>query len=546
RPLRALGRPERAAGLSPPGPRRRRRDRPPDRRDLALRQPGAGRQRGAGRGAGRAGRLRRHPLPAPLHPGHLSVQRAVVINAVGLPPGLLGPHPPRLRAFAERGRLATITPVLPAVTCSAQATYLTGCHPDQHGIVGNGWYFRDECEVRFWRQSNRLVQRPKLWELARARDPAFTCANLFWWFNMYSTADVAVTPRPMYPADGRKLPDVYTTPADLRPALQAALGQFPLFQFWGPAASIRSSAWIAAAAKWVEERYHPTLTLVYLPHLDYGLQRHGPRAPEIAGELQALDAVCGDLIVFYEQRGARVLVLSEYGIEPVSRPVHLNRALREQGLLAVRDELGHELLDAGASAAFAVADHQVAHVYVNDPARLGQVRALLERTQGVAQVLDTDGKRAARLDHPRAGELVAVAAPGAWFTYYYWLDDRRAPDFARTVEIHRKPGYDPVELFLDPRLAAPKLTIGLKLARRALGFRTLLDVIPLDASLVRGSHGRLPEAASERPLLISANPSLLPADTLDAAEVCGLILRHLDLDAASDAPAPAGGARPRD
>jgi predicted AlkP superfamily pyrophosphatase or phosphodiesterase len=458
------------------------------------------------------------------------MRKTVVLNVVGLTPSLVGAATPRLRAFADGGKLAAIAPVLPAVTCTVQATYLTGAHPEAHGIVANGWYDRDECEVKFWRQSNKLVQQPKLWERARALDPTFTCANLFWWYNMYSTADYTVTPRPMYPADGRKLPDVYTQPADLRPALQRTLGQFPLFQFWGPATSIKATRWIADAALWVDRRHDPTLTLVYLPHLDYVLQRDGPGHSRVATDLRVVDAVCGDLIDHFEARGAEVIVLSEYGIAPVSRPVHLNRRLRQAGLLAVREELGRELLDAGASAAFAVADHQVAHVYVNDPARLSVVRTLLEETAGVAEVLGQEEQRARRLAHRRAGELIAVAEPDAWFTYYHWLDDRRAPDFARTVDIHRKPGYDPVELFVDPRLRAPKARIGLTLLKRRLGFRTLMEVIPLDATLVRGSHGRVTAAANEGPLFVTRRTDLLAGPTIHATDVCDLILRHLTVD----------------
>ncbi|MDP9469204.1 MAG: alkaline phosphatase family protein [Chloroflexota bacterium] len=458
------------------------------------------------------------------------MRKTAVLNVVGLTPDLLGEATPRLRAFVDRGKLATVTPTLPAVTCTAQSTYLTGTHPDQHGVVANGWYFRDESEIKFWRQSTALVQRPKIWETARALDPTFTCANLFWWYNMYSSVDYSVTPRPMYPADGRKLPDIYTQPADLRPALQEKFGQFPLFNFWGPNTSIRATQWIADAAKWVAEHYDVTLTLVYLPHLDYGLQRFGPDDPRMAAELRELDTVCGDLIDFYQVRDTEVIVLSEYGIVPVSRPIHLNRWLREQGLIAVREELGRELLDAGASAAFAVADHQIAHVYVNDPARLPEVRSLLQETEGVAEVLDEAGKRAHHLDHPRSGELVALAAPDAWFTYYYWLDDQRAPDYARTVDIHRKPGFDPVELFLDPTLRLPKAKVGVTLLKKQLGFRYLMDVIPLDASLVRGSHG-VPTAPGAGPLFVTQRPDFLARSEIDATDVCGLILSHLQGDA---------------
>jgi predicted AlkP superfamily pyrophosphatase or phosphodiesterase len=341
---------------------------------------------------------------------------------------------------------------------------------------------------------------------------------------MYSSVDVSATPRPMYPADGRKIPDVYTAPGDLRDALQRELGQFPLFEFWGPASSIRSSRWIADASRWVDDRYNPTLELIYLPHLDYALQKYGPHDPRVAPELRAIDAVVGTLIDHFQARGARIVVLSEYGIRAVSKPVHLNRRLRERGLIAYREELGREMLDPGASRAFAVADHQVAHVYVNDPSCLHEVRALVEETDGVAEVLDADGKRLAKLDHPRAGELIALAEPDAWFTYYFWNDDARAPDFARTVEIHRKPGYDPVELFVDPAIAQPKLRIGSILLRRKLGFRTLLDVIPLDATLVRGSHGLATTDPAEGPLIITRSGAVLPGQPLPARAVHDVIL----------------------
>lgn len=455
------------------------------------------------------------------------MHKTVVLNVVGLTPGLLGPGMPALTRWSGEGATARIRSAFPAVTCSAQADYLTGTLPSVHGIVGNGWYSREDAEVKFWKQSNLLVQAPKLYDTARAEDPAFTCANLFWWFNMYSTADYSVTPRPMYPADGRKIPDVYTRPSSLRGELQSALGAFPLFEFWGPRASIRSTRWIADAAKEVDRRFNPTLTLVYLPHLDYNLQRLGPGAAGIAADLTQVDAVCADLITFYEGRGARVIVLSEYGIEDVSSPVHLNRVLREHGLIAVRDELGHEMLDPGASAAFAVADHQVAHVYVNDRARLHEVRGILERTTGVERVLGAEERAAWGLAHERAGDLVAIASRGAWFTYYFWLDDRRAPDFARTVEIHRKPGYDPVELFLDPAIRIPALTVGWKLMKRKAGFRSLLDVIPLDASLVKGSHGRQTAWDEEGPVLISREKALVPSNRITSVDVHDHILRHL-------------------
>jgi predicted AlkP superfamily pyrophosphatase or phosphodiesterase len=406
---------------------------------------------------------------------------------------------------------------------------LTGLDPSGHGIVGNGWYFRDLGEVFLWRQSNRLVAGEKVWEAARRRDPAFTCANLFWWYAMHTSADISVTPRPIYLADGRKIPDCYATPGDLAQELTQRLGPFPLFKFWGPATTIESSRWIADAALHVRRTRKPTLTLVYLPHLDYDLQRVGPDHPAIPKALSEVDVLCGALIDDAARDGADVLVVSEYGITPVSRPVHLNRALRRAGLLMVREELGREQLDPSESIAFAVADHQVAHLYVRDEARIAEVAKVVAAEPGVEKVLDRAGQAAAGIAHERSGELVAVARPDSWFTWYHWLDDARAPDFARTVEIHRKPGYDPVELFLDPALRLPKLSIAWRLAKRALGFRALMDVIPLDATLVKGSHGRLPADRAEGPLMIGADPACLPDgdEAVAMKDVKRIILHHL-------------------
>lgn len=455
------------------------------------------------------------------------MHKTVVLNVVGLTPDLIGEHTPRLGAFARSAKRASIGHVLPAVTCSVQSTYLTGAWPADHGVVANGWLFRDELEVKFWRQSNRLVQRLKIWEMAKAIDPAFTCANHCWWYNMYSSVDFSVTPRPMYPADGRKIPDCYTFPNGLRDELQAQFGTFPLFQFWGPATTIKSTKWIADAAVYTDKKHDPTLTLIYLPHLDYGLQRHGPDLSKVATDLREIDSVCGGLIDHYTTRGARIIILSEYGIFPVNRPVHLNRLFREEGWIATRSEMGREVFDAGASRAFAAVDHQVAHVYVNDKSILNEVRRLLESTPGVASVLDDTGKAAAHLNHERSGELIAVAERDSWFTYYYWLDESRRPDYADTVDIHRKPGYDPAELFLDPNIRAPKLKIAGKLLKRKLGMRTLMNVIGTDATLVKGSHGTAPTGVGDAPLLMTSEGQLLDRERVEPTDVCRLILDHL-------------------
>jgi predicted AlkP superfamily pyrophosphatase or phosphodiesterase len=453
----------------------------------------------------------------------------ILVSVPGLTPRLLGASMPHLLRLAERSGMRPLRAILPAVTCSSQSTMLTGLAPSGHGIVANGWYFRDLGETMLWRQSNRLVRGEKIWEAAKRRDPAFTCANLFWWYAMHTSADITVTPRPMYLADGRKLQDCYAAPAELRDELTRRFGPFPLFRFWGPATGIESSRWIANAALHVRRQYAPVLTLVYLPHLDYDLQRLGPADPSVVPALTEVDALCGEIIADADWDGASVIVVSEYGITSVREPVHINRALREAGLLHVREERGREQLDPSASFAFAMADHQIAHVYVRDESRIAETAALLRSLPGVERVLDQDGKRAAGLDHERSGELVAVARHDAWFTWYHWLDDGKAPDFARTVDIHRKPGYDPAELFIDPAFRFPKLAVATRLARRVLGFRTLLDVIPLDASLVRGSHGRPTDDPMDGPLLIGAdhacpNP---PDGSVPMEAVKGIVLCHL-------------------
>ena len=447
------------------------------------------------------------------------MNKTVVIDIVGLSSSLIGEHTPFLKKYSESTSLTTINPMLPAVTTSVQSTYVTGRLPHEHGIVGNGWYDRMDCEVKFWKQSNKLVFSEKLWERAKREDPSFTFSNMFWWYNMYSTADYAVTPRPNYLADGRKLPDCYSTPASLRDELQNELGQFPLFQFWGPGANIKSTQWIANASIYTDRKYDPTLTLIYLPHLDYCLQKYGQDFSRIKTELGEIDGVVRQLVEYYESKHSRIILLSEYGITNVSNPVSINRILRKEGLVQIRVERGLELLDAGASQAFAVADHQIAHIYINDPSIAGRVRSIVEQVPGVELVLDRSEQERYGIHHPRAGELVLMADERSWFTYYFWLDDARAPDYARSVDIHKKPGYDPVEMFMSSKLRA-----GYKLLRKKAGLRYVMDVIPLDPTLVKGSHGRLGSSKEFHPVFIGDG---VVQKQLNATDVYGLIWEAL-------------------
>jgi len=449
----------------------------------------------------------------------------VVLDVVGLTPATLA-HMPNLRALAAGGWQAHLGTVLPAVTCSVQSTLLTGLPPARHGIVGNGWYLRELGEILLWRQHNRLVAGEKLWETARRAQPGYRAANVCWWYAMGASTDVTVTPRPVYHADGRKSPDCYVRPPALHDRLTAALGAFPLFSYWGPTASLRSTEWIVEAARLVLAESRPHLLLVYLPHLDYDLQRYGPDSAQAVAAATAADAALAPLLADAEAAGAVTVALSEYGITSVRRCVHINRRLRAEGLLQVYRQANGEHLDPWTSRAFAVADHQIAHVYIADPADVRYVRGLLAALPGVDLVLDRAGQAAFGLDHPRAGELVAIAEPDAWFSYYHWLSDQHAPDYARGVDIHRKPGYDPAELFVDPKIAAPKVKIAGKLLKKKLGFRYLMDVIPTDASLVRGSHGVKPASPDEQPLLISRHAADLPPE-IEPTAVFDIVLAHL-------------------
>ena len=455
------------------------------------------------------------------------MKRLVVLDIAGLTPNLLR-HTPALAALGEHGFRARLDTVLPAVTCTVQSTLLTGELPAVHGVVGNGWYFRDLGDVLLWRQHNALVGGEKIWETARKAAPGYTVANVCWWYAMGADVDWTVTPRPIYYSDGAKEPDCYTWPPSLHDELTDRLGPFPLFTYWGPNAGLPSTQWILGAARQIFDEKQPDLTLVYVPHLDYEPQRTGPTSPGTVRAARRLDDALRPLIDHFRHAGATVVALSEYGIAPVSRPVDINRALRRAGLLRVHTQDGMEYLDPWTSRAFAVADHQIAHVYVKDPDDIDAVAKLLGELGGVAQVLDADGKTAHGLDHERSGELVAVADPDAWFTYYYWLDDECAPDYARQVEIHRKPGYDPAELLYDDTVPAVKLRALGSVVRKKAGFRYRIRTVPLDPSGVSGSHGRLPDDPDHAPVLLCSEPEL-KQDAFAATEVKALLLRLADV-----------------
>lgn len=456
----------------------------------------------------------------------------LVLNVVGLTPDLLHSGAmPALAAYAQKQLELPLTPPLPAVTCTAQADMLFGCQASEHGAVANGWYFREQSEVWLWRQSVHLVdgcgQRQSLFQQWKERYPdQGPTAQVFWWWNLPGHADLCLTPRPTYWADGRKSPDVHSQPAALGREMQNRLGDFPLFQFWGPGAGIASTRWIVEATLDLLREQNPSLCLAYLPHLDYDLQRFGPNSAQAKTAASTIDKEVARLLVAAHAADREVVIVSEYGIEDVSQACFPNRLLRDAGMLEIHPARNGALLDPGNSRAFAVCDHQIAHVYVAREEDRERVAQLLANADGVERVLGEEDRAAYGLDHDRSGELILIARPGWWFAYPYWGKNDQEPDFARMVDIHRKPGYDPCELFLDPSKTAIKARIIGKLLAKKLGFRTLMNVVPLDTSLVRGSHGRAPSSAAQGPLWIGPE-ALRPPQEGDAPVPMHLALQGL-------------------
>lgn len=440
----------------------------------------------------------------------------VVLDLPGLSARLLDRltedrRPAWLSALIERGR-AVIEPVLPAVTMPVQATYTTGVLPQEHGVVANGFAaYRDptirthldldsypdyRSNVSFWEQSNDLLRTPRKWLFNDAAPPRSKTALLFFQ-SAICAADIVVTPKPTHTPDGKTTPDCWTNPPELNAQLQAELGMFPLHHYWGPIANIESSKWIAGCAESVWSKHAPDLMLTYVPHLDYNLQRLGPSSDGVVDDLAAVFEALTPLAERVTADGAQLVLLSEYGMTDVDRSLAPNVLLREAGLLRV-DAEGE--VDYTNSTAFAMCDHQVAHVYVSDPAQVERVAALFEGRDEVASLNSGRGRAEVGLDCDRAGDVVLFANENAWFEYKWWNGWAPAPDYAFMVDIHRKPGYDPTELFADP-------------ATR----RTRAD----QPELVRGSHGTKPADPADWPVLLGVAPT---DPVVVATDVAGLII----------------------
>lgn len=420
---------------------------------------------------------------------------------------------PELRALTAGGQTAELVPSFPCVTCPVQANLTTGRLADAHGVVANGFYWRPRRQVEMWTAPNDCIGRPQIWERLSQRDRRLKSAV---WFPLHSKecrADYVCTPAPIHNPDGSESLWCYTRPTDLYGTLRDELGHFPLMHFWGPMANVKSSGWIADSAVLAARRWRPDFFYVYLPHLDYAAQRTGPDGPAAEAAVAELDEVIGRLAAGFSaayDEAPLWLVAGEYAITPVDHVAYPNRLLREEGLLAVRQEDDGEHLDLDQSRAWALTDHQLAHVFVagGDRQLARKVAEVFRDQPGIAEVLIGDGRGRYNLDHPRSGEVVLISAPNSWQAYYWWSSNDRAPAFARTVDIHRKPGYDPVELHFDPGTKS----------------------IPLDATLVRGSHGAPAIDRSQRSVILASEPDLLPERSLADTDVFGIVLRQFGID----------------
>lgn len=428
---------------------------------------------------------------------------------------------PNLRRLMAGGQQAPLAPSFPAVTCPVQVNLTTGCPPSEHGVIANGFYWREgeatrggrgshPGEVEMWTAWNDVVQRPQIWDKLHEKSPDLTSAV---WFPLLSKgcgADYICTPAPIHNPDGSESLWCYTQPTELYGVLRDVLGHFPLKHFWGPLANILSSQWIADSAAWAARQYRPNFFYIYLPHLDYAAQKSGPDSEAARKAVTELDELFGKLAAGFAEAYAGKdllwLVASEYTILPVDHVLYPNRVLREAGLLAVRTEGQGEELDTAGSAAWALVDHQFSHVFVQggDAATARRVADLFRGREGVAEVLVGEERARYDLAHPRSGDVVIISAPNSWQAYYFWLDDALAPAYARTVDIHRKPGYDPVELFFDPQTRG----------------------IPLDATLVRGSHGAPAHEERQRGVILSSQPGVLLGGPVADTDVADLVARQ--------------------
>ncbi len=416
-----------------------------------------------------------------------------------------------LQSRARGGGQVPLSPHFPAVTWPVQANFITGKLPNEHGVVANGFFWRDRGVVEMWTAKNSVIQASQIWDDLHEWNPPRRSAVWFPMLSKESGADYVCMPAPIHNPDGSESLWCYTTPREFYGELLDRFGHFPLQHFWGPLANIESSKWIAQTAAFAFEKFHPDFFYLYLPHLDYAAQKTGPDSAAAAEAVEELDGVLEAMMAQFEAAADGEMIwiwAGEYAITDVDHVVYPNRLLREAGWLKVQDEgNGGEQLDVTGSPAWTLVDHQCGHVFVHPQAsdQIPRIAAMFSKCDGIAEVLTGEDRRRYGLDHARSGEIVLVSAPNSWQAYYWWEDDARAPAYARTVDIHRKPGYDPVELFFDP-------------ATRS---------IPLEATLVKGSHGAPVTRECQKAVLGCSCDGLLPETEPTDIDVRRVIERAL-------------------
>ena len=408
------------------------------------------------------------------------MKKLLVIDIVGLSKNQFERLKPKnITSILDRGQFTSFESSFPAVTCSVQASIFSGTYPSEHGIIANGYYDKTFKQISFWEQPSDLVKRPRIWDTLKKNYSNFSTGLLFLQNSLYANSDIIVTPKPLH-LDQKITMWCYSKPKNFYEEISNEIGSFDLKSYWGPFSSIASSLWIIKSAKISIEKHQPDFLNVYLPHLDYAAQKFGPNSIEFENSVRELDLLIGDLLDFLNERFPNlyeILLLSEYSFNDVESSISPNTILRQFGFLDVNIIDGKEYIDFESSKAFAMVDHQISHVYIKS----GYEKEIYKifKNQNIGEILDNDSKKKFHIDHPNSGDLILCSQPNSWFNYFWWEDEKFAPDFTFNVDIHRKPGYDPLELFLD--------------------YET--KKISHDTSLIRGSHGLIPVNPNDSPLI---------------------------------------------
>ncbi len=387
-------------------------------------------------------------------------------------------------ASSSLPKFQPVKSVFPAVTCTVQASVRTASNPARHGMVANGLFFRDLKKVLFWEQAASLVSGRRVWSDARQRGKSV--GMMFWQQSLGEAVDLVLSPRPIHKHEGGMIQDCHSRPEALYADICADRKKnFNLMHYWGPLASGKSSAWIIESLDYVMGRERPDLLFGYLPHLDYDLQRHGPEHRKSHAAARSLETFFQQFIDSCALHGYHHVIYGDYEIAPVTRgAVFPNRRLMDAGLLRTRSIRGMLYPDFFHYEAFAMVDHEIAHVYVADPAKVEFVRQTFVGFPGVAKVWTREQAAEVGLNHPNSGEVILLAEPGCWFAYPWWNDRREAPDYATHIDIHNKPGFDPCELFFG----WPPLSVS------------------LNANRVGGTHGRDCQVAWHTSIPTSEHP----------------------------------------